>query len=177
MFCKECLKNLCKCAWVQICGKLTVFGSGGGSRWDWFCGGKKVGELCGSFLHSISQGFKVFLSLHHHLCLSPKRVCSIHLVFAFLYIALSQCLQCILARAAGMTALKSSLDIIIHNHYTERSKHYLNNKKYDVTTFVKDRATGKLQVKSQIPYNQLACFLTKLSTQNVQTSTSILSED
>ena len=29
-------------------GKLTVFGSDGGSRWDWFCGGKKVGELCGS---------------------------------------------------------------------------------------------------------------------------------
>ena len=35
-------------------GKLTVFGSDGGSRWDWFCGGKKVGELCGSFLQSIS---------------------------------------------------------------------------------------------------------------------------
>ena len=29
-------------------GKLSVFGSDGGSRWDWFCGGKKVGELCGS---------------------------------------------------------------------------------------------------------------------------------
>ena len=32
-----------------ILGELVVFGSGGGSRWDWFCGGKKVGELCGSF--------------------------------------------------------------------------------------------------------------------------------
>ena len=31
-----------------IIGKLTVFGSDGGSRWDWFCGGRKVGELCGS---------------------------------------------------------------------------------------------------------------------------------
>ena len=44
-------------------------------------------------------------------------------------------------------------------------------------TFVKDRATGELEVKSQIPYNQLASFLTKLATQNVQTSTSVLSED
>ena len=25
------------------------FGTGGGSRWDWFCVRKKVGELCGSF--------------------------------------------------------------------------------------------------------------------------------
>ena len=30
-------------------GELVVFGSGGGSWWDWFCGGRKVGELCGSF--------------------------------------------------------------------------------------------------------------------------------
>ena len=76
-----------------------------------------------------------------------------------------------------MTALQSSLVIIIHNVYTEKRKNYLNNKKYDVTTFVKNRATGKLQVKSQIPYNQLASFLTKLSTQNVQTFNSILAED
>ena len=48
-----------------------------------------------------------------------------------------------------MTALKSSLVITIHNVYTEKSKNYLNNKKYDVTTFVKDRATGELQAKSQ----------------------------
>ena len=32
---------------VNCWGKLTVFGSDGGSRWDWFCGGRKVGELCG----------------------------------------------------------------------------------------------------------------------------------
>ena len=76
-----------------------------------------------------------------------------------------------------MTALQSPLATIIHNVYTEKSKIYLNNKKYDVTIFVKDQATGELQVKSQIPYNQLASFLTKLSTQNVQASTSILSED
>ena len=76
-----------------------------------------------------------------------------------------------------MTALQSSLAIIIHKVYTEKSKNYLNNKKYDVTTFVKDWSNGELQVKSQIPYNQLASFLTKLSTQNIQTSASILSED
>ena len=66
---------------------------------------------------------------------------------------------------------------IIHNIYTEKIENYLNSKKYDVTTFVKDRATGELHMKIQIPYNQLARFLTNLSTQNVQTFTSILSED
>ena len=65
----------------------------------------------------------------------------------------------------------------IHNIYTEKSENYLNRKNYGVTTFVKDWATGELHVKIQIPYNQLASFLTNLSTQNVQTSTSILSED
>ena len=76
-----------------------------------------------------------------------------------------------------MTALQSPLATIIHNIYTENSENYLNSKNYDVTTFVKDRATGELHVKIQILYNQLASFLTNLSTQNVQTSTSILSED
>ena len=76
-----------------------------------------------------------------------------------------------------MTALQSPLATIIQNIYIEKSENYLNNKNYDVTTFVKDRATGELHVKIQILYNQLASFLTNLSTQNVQTSTSILSED
>ena len=34
-------------------------------------------------------GVKVILSLHCHLCLCLERVCSIHLIFAFLYVALS----------------------------------------------------------------------------------------
>ena len=76
-----------------------------------------------------------------------------------------------------MTALQSPLTIIIHNVYTQKSENHLNNKKYDVATFMKDQASRELQVKSQIPYNQLAKLLTKLSTQNVQTSTSILLED
>ena len=76
-----------------------------------------------------------------------------------------------------MTALQSPLATIIQNIYIEKSENYLNNKNYDVTTFVKDQATGELHVKIQILYNQLASFLTNLSTQNVQTSTSILSED
>ena len=76
-----------------------------------------------------------------------------------------------------MTALQSPLATIIQNIYIEKSENYLNNKNYDVTTFVKDRATGELHMKIQIPYNQLARFLTNLSTQNVQTSTSILLED
>ena len=76
-----------------------------------------------------------------------------------------------------MTAMQSPVATIIHNIYTEKRENYLNSKNYDVTTFVKDWATGELQVKIQIPYNQLASFLTKLSTQNIQTSTSILSED
>ena len=76
-----------------------------------------------------------------------------------------------------MTVLQSPLATIIQNIYIEKSENYLNNKNYDVTTFVKDRATGELHVKIQILYNQLASFLTNLSTQNVQTSTSILSED
>ena len=57
---------------------------------------------------------------------------------------------------------------IIPNIYTEKRKNYLNSKNYDVTTFVKDRGTGELQVKIHIPYNQLSSFLTKLLTQNVQ---------
>ena len=76
-----------------------------------------------------------------------------------------------------MTALQSPLATIIQNIYIEKSENYLNNKNYDVTTFVKDRATGELHMKIQILFNQLASFLTNLSTQNVQTSTSILSED
>ena len=46
-----------------------------------------------------------------------------------------------------------------------------------MTTIVKDRATGELEVKSQISYNQLASFLAKLNTQIVRNSTSVLSED
>ena len=76
-----------------------------------------------------------------------------------------------------MTALQSPVATIIHNIYTEKRENYLNSKNYDVTIFVKDQGTGDLLVKIQIPYNQLASFLTILSTQNVQTSTSILSED
>ena len=34
---------------ISKSGEQVVFGSGGGSRWNWFCGGKKVGELCGFF--------------------------------------------------------------------------------------------------------------------------------
>ena len=30
---------------ISQLGKLTVFGSDSGNQWDWFCGGKKVGEL------------------------------------------------------------------------------------------------------------------------------------
>ena len=76
--------------------------------------------------------------------------------------ALSQYLKCSLARAAGMTALQSPLATIIQNIYIEKSENYLNNKNYDVTTFVKDQATGELHVKIQILYNQLASFLTIL---------------
>ena len=67
-----------------------------------------------------------------------------------------------------MTTLQSPVATIIHNIYTEKRENYLNSKNYDVTTFVKDRGTGELQVKIHIPYNQLSSFLTKLLTQNVQ---------
>ena len=46
-----------------------------------------------------------------------------------------------------------------------------------MTTIVKDRETGELEVKSQISYNQLASFLVKLNTQIAGNSTSVLSED
>ena len=38
-------------------GKLTVFGSDGGSWWDWFCDGRKVGELCGSLAKYIFEAW------------------------------------------------------------------------------------------------------------------------
>ena len=66
---------------------------------------------------------------------------------------------------------------VIENIYTDKSKKYLNSNNFDVTTIVKDRATEELEVKSQIPYNQLASFLAKLTTQNFRNSTSVLSED
>ena len=66
---------------------------------------------------------------------------------------------------------------VIENIYTDKSKKYLNSNNFDVTTIVKDRATEELEVKSQIPYNQLASFLAKLTTQNFWNSTSVLSED
>ena len=46
-----------------------------------------------------------------------------------------------------------------------------------MTTIVKDRATGELEVKNQISYKKLASFLAKLNTQIVRNSTSVLSED
>ena len=36
---------------IRVFGKLVLFGSVGGNWWDLFCGWKKVGEQCGSFLH------------------------------------------------------------------------------------------------------------------------------
>ena len=54
---------------------------------------------------------------------------------------------------------------------------YLNSKNLDVTTNVKDRTNGELDVKSQISYNQLATFLAKPNTQIARNSTSVLFED
>ena len=34
-------------------GKLVLFGQVSGKWWNLFCGGKKVGKQCGSFLHGI----------------------------------------------------------------------------------------------------------------------------
>ena len=68
--------------------KLVVFGSVGGSRWDWFCGGEKSGRTMWLILHCTSQttiDMKVNLSLHL-LFLCPKRVCSTHLTFTFLWV-------------------------------------------------------------------------------------------
>ena len=53
-----------------------------------------------------------------------------------------------------MAALQASVATVIKNIYTEKSEKYLNSKNFDVTTIVKDQATGELEVKSQIPYNQ-----------------------
>ena len=53
-----------------------------------------------------------------------------------------------------MAALQVTVATVIENIYTEKSKTYLNSKNFDVTTIVKNRGTGELEVKSQIPYNQ-----------------------
>ena len=53
-----------------------------------------------------------------------------------------------------MAALQAPVATVIENIYTEKNEKYLNTKNFDVTTIVKDRATGELEVKSQIPYNQ-----------------------
>ena len=50
-----------------------------------------------------------------------------------------------------MGALQASGATVIENIYTEKSEKYLNSKNFDVTTIVKDRATGELEVNSQIP--------------------------
>ena len=53
-----------------------------------------------------------------------------------------------------MAALQAPVATVIENIYTEKSKKYVNSKNFDLTTIVKDQATGELEVKSQIPYNQ-----------------------
>ena len=53
-----------------------------------------------------------------------------------------------------MAALQAPVATIIENIYTEKSEKYLNSKNFDVTTIVKDQATGEFEVQSQIPYNQ-----------------------
>ena len=45
-----------------------------------------------------------------------------------------------------MAALQAPVATVIENIYTEKSKKYLNSKNFDVTTIVKDRATGELEV-------------------------------
>ena len=43
-------------------GELLLFGSGGGSQWDGFYGGKKVGEQCHSF-HNVQVSLKLIWKL------------------------------------------------------------------------------------------------------------------
>ena len=53
-----------------------------------------------------------------------------------------------------MSALQAPVATVIENIYTLKSKKYLNHKNFVITTIGKDRATGELKIKSQIPYNQ-----------------------
>ena len=53
-----------------------------------------------------------------------------------------------------MGALQAPVATVIANIYTEKSEKYINSKNFNLTTIVKDQATGELEVKSQIPYNQ-----------------------
>ena len=50
-----------------------------------------------------------------------------------------------------MAALQAPVGTVVENIYTEKSEKYQNSKNFDVTTIVKDQATGELEVKSQIP--------------------------
>ena len=75
-----------------------------------------------------------------------------------------------------MAALLATGATVLNNIYTENSEKYLNCKNYDVTTIAKDRATGELFVKSQIPHCQLASYFSKPLSQN-RNSTSVLAED
>ena len=50
-----------------------------------------------------------------------------------------------------MAALQAPGSAVIENIYTEKKERYLNSNNFDVTTIVKDRVTGELEVKSQIP--------------------------
>ena len=104
----------------------------------------------------------------------PLRVCSTHLSFTLLSYRIS---VSSLVRAARMAALPATGATVLNNIYTEKSEKYLNCKNYDVTTIAKDRATGELIVKSQIPHCQLASYFSKSSSQDARNSTSVLAED
>ena len=53
-----------------------------------------------------------------------------------------------------MAALQAPVATVIENIYTGKIEKYLNSMNFDVTTIVKDQATGELEVKSQISYSQ-----------------------
>ena len=72
---------------IKMSGKLVVFGSGGGSQWDWFMV-EKSGRTKWLISHCTSQStidIKVNLFLHL-LFLCPKKICSTHLTFSVLLV-------------------------------------------------------------------------------------------
>ena len=78
--------------YVLFCGELVVFGFGGGSLWNWFCGGKKWENYVAHFtLHKLVYNWYVSQSLSSStLPLSQESVFnSSHF---FLPLALSYCL-------------------------------------------------------------------------------------
>ena len=134
---------------------MVVFGSGGGSWWDQFCGRKKCESYVAHFtLHCTSQStIDMQVNLYLHLIfLCPKRVCSTHLTFTFL-----QVLNCLSVSSAVQPVVLGCqrcrlLWLQLFKTFTlKKNEKYLNSKNFDVTIIVKDRATGELDVKSQTP--------------------------